>query len=113
MNLLTLKIQNELSHRGITDYHIVDESVSSPRSIEVAANEAVFVHNFHLSGRSAFSINLTSATKVVNYNENNCHKSGGEFVDFVNDTISAHWGAVTVDSNADVPFLIQYVRVIF
>ncbi len=113
MNLLTLKIQNELSHRGITDYHIVDESATSPASIAVSANEVVFVHNFHLSGRSAFSINLNSATKVVNYNERNCHKSGGEFIDFVNDTISTHWGTVTVESNADVPFLIQYVRVIF
>lgn len=109
--ILTQMIANDLQAKGITDYQLLNELVTNPATINVGANEVVYVMYCYVKSVAAFLIKLNSGTAVATYNDLNTRQNANTYESSL---ITAHWSNINIQSNLNNGhFFIQYVRVVF
>lgn len=102
--LCHLVATDEMLH-GNTPKLKVDELLQNPTSIEVAANEVVYIHFIHCK-KAWFKIELTTPTSVIEITPQNTKENSS------NSIIKA-LGNVKITSANDANFYVQLLRVLY
>lgn len=107
-------INNDLRAKEVSDYQILDEVVTNPKSIEVGANEVVYVAYCYVKPQADFKIALSSGTAVTNYNHLNTKQleAKSELI-YESSQITTHWSNIKITASLKGHFFIRYVKVVF
>ena len=112
--ILIQMISNDLRAKGISDYQLLDEVVTNPKTIEVGANEVVYVAYCYVKTKGDFKIDITSGTATTNYhNRNTQQRTVGSELVYESSQITVHWSNIKINQKIDGHFFIRYVKVVF
>ena len=103
-NLLVYMIEQDLKAKGCAYKQLIDVVVHNPKTIEVKANEVVYVHFLHTDAREDFAISITSPNTVQLYSQLNTISGD-------NNLITRHWGNIKIKGTLHGNYFIHYVRI--
>ena len=103
-NILIYMIEQDLKAKGCACKQLTDVVAHNPKTIEVKANEVVYVHFLHTDTNEDFNIGLNSPNTVQLYSQANT-------IDGDSNLITRHWGNIKIKGTLPKNYFIHYVRI--
>ena len=106
--LLVKMIEQDMKSKGVENYLLFDGVLINPKSIELKANEVIYLHYIKVRAELDFTIQLVSGTNTAFYTRRNTNSDGES------NLISSHWNNVKLKfSEKEIEsFFVRFIKVV-